>query len=161
MAARPFSNSWYPPQWITWYCYGPPACNANPIFSKVSMLHLNKVKAKSRLESEQLIATIGAQSKAIRRSHVSRGANNIMDAASENVNAVVSNPIKTHQVNFQRNEQPIDRAIEACHASIMLMESMSTEEISFAAEIQKKKLDLLNYLRDKEKKAAQEANLRI
>ncbi len=139
MASKPFSNSWYPHQWLTWYCYGPLACNSNPVFSKVSMLHSNKVKAKSRLESEQLVSTIGAQSKTIRRSHVSRGANNIMDVASEDGNAVVQNSIKTHQVNFQRNEQPIDRAIEACHGSIMLMESMNIGPVAFTEEIQKKR----------------------
>jgi hypothetical protein len=157
MQKKPFTNKWYPPQWLTWYCYGPPACNMNPAFATVSMGHLTKIKSKTRLDNAEMVTLLGTQSKAVRRSNVSRGANAIVDEGIENLST--STVSRVHQVNFQRQEPAIDRAIEAAHASIALMESMQTGTISFAAEIEKKKLDLLLYLRKKEEKARMEFDM--
>ena len=157
MSKKRFTNSWYPPQWLSWYCYGPPTCNSNPVFAKTEMLHLNKVKAKSRLEKEELVTALGAQSKAVRRSHIGRGANNVLNnEVGDESNEPAASTTKLHQVNFSRNEPAIDRAIEACQASIVLMESMQGPDGLFTEQIRKKRIDLLRYLNQKETAAITE-----
>jgi hypothetical protein len=99
---------------------------------------------------------LGTQSKSVRRSHVSRGANAIVDDGLDSVSATNLSAVRQHQVIFNRQEPAIDRAIEAALASIALMDSMQGGTVSFDAEIQKKKLDLLEYYKQKEEKARME-----
>jgi hypothetical protein len=62
-----FKTGWYPPEWLVWYCYGPPvALNAHQ-FGTRQMDHLVRENAQATLkESDHLDQAIQAKSAQIK-----------------------------------------------------------------------------------------------
>jgi len=68
-----FQLGWFPPQWLVWFCYGPPLALGEAPFSKRQMEHLVQVQAAPLPQNFELdIMTLGRNSKNVRRSDESR-----------------------------------------------------------------------------------------
>ena len=64
-----FDPHWFPPEWLVWFCYGPPAANGRPQFEKKQMLHLVQVRAAPRpINQNEILQEIGKSRKRVRRS---------------------------------------------------------------------------------------------
>jgi len=134
-----FKTGWYPPEWLVWYCYGPPvALNAHQ-FGTRQMDHLVQVTATPRgLSHEEELVVIGKADKIVRRTSGARLAtlkrkatdevtSDSESAKQEPTERVVRIVRENAQATLKKSDH-LDQAIQAKSAQIKLLVEMCMDE---------------------------------
>ena len=126
-----FKLSWYPPQWLVWYCYGPPAGLDTPELGKRQMDHLIQVTSVPQgLTLEQEVSEIGKLGKQARRASQAKTNKNKEEVGEESEGSVrVIKHIREDVRPVLTKADYLERAIEGKHMQMQLAMSMGfTEE---------------------------------
>ena len=151
-----FKIGWYPPEWLVWYCYGPPvALNAHQ-FGTRQMDHLVQVSATPRgLSHEEELVAIGKADKIVRRTSGARLAtlkrkatdevtSDNESAKQEPAERVVRIVRENAQATLKKSDH-LDQAIQAKSAQIKLLVEMGMD----ALKINEAREELLKLLQTK------------
>ena len=126
----PFELSWYPPEWLVWFCYGPPSCNGASEFAGLQMDHLHQVTSITRgMTHEEEVQEMGKMDKRVRKIAKRKASD------ADDVNDDMLSVSQARTITFVREEkrrtltrsEKLDNFIRAKNAQLQLLLSLGGE----------------------------------
>ena len=126
-----FKLNWYPPQWLVWYCYGPPAALNAPEFGRRQMDHLVQVMSVPQgLTLEEEVLELGKLNKYPRKAAQSKKNKNKGDENSDDENRGVRiiKHIREDVRPLLTKADHLETAIQGKHVQMQLAMTMGMPE---------------------------------
>ena len=144
-----FRIGWYPPCWLLWFCYGPPAGLGEPSLDKMQMEHLIQVTAApTPLTLEEEIVQLGAQSKILRTINKDKGKETTMNGDDTNATNKTVTIVREERTTAPSKDELLNRAIYGKNVQLSLLQANGAKEDEIRAireelfELLQKKVDL-------------------